>query len=178
MLQLRETISMTTFIETPRLIIKSLDENDYPAFKAQQKDAHITECFPSTRDDVEADKIFNLLLESQEKYGFSFGMIYIKETGELIGRSGLVHLDFQPVPDVELGYFIYQQYCNKGYATELGKALITYVFDVLKLPKVYATVDPENIASCRVSEKLGMTIEKEDVYETLGKKVRFYVKYK
>ncbi len=164
------------FIETPRLIIKSLDKSDYEDFWMQQQDLFITEFFASTRDKDEMDKIFQLLLDSQKKHGFSFGMIFIKETGELIGRAGLVHLDFQPGPDVELGYFIYQKYCGKGYATELGEALIAYAFNVLKVSRIYATVDPENIASCRVSEKLGMVIDRDDMYETLGKKVRFYVK--
>lgn len=49
------------------------------------------------------------------------------------------------------------------------------MFQTLKAPKIYATVDPKNVAACLV-EKLGMTLEKEDVYETLGKVVRFYVK--
>ena len=164
------------FLETPRLIITALDETHYEAYRSQQKDPYLTEFFGGPRDEERIREIFNLLLNQQEQYGFSVGPVYLKETGELIGRAGLVNLDFKPVLDVELACFLLRPHTGKGYPRELCEALIKYAFQTLKAPKVYATVDPKNVAACRV-EKLGMILEKEDVYETLGKTVRFYVKY-
>ena len=164
------------FIETPRLIIKTMEIKDYAALRLQQKDPYVMEFFGGPREDIKIHAVLDLLSSHLEQYGFSQGPVFIKDTREFIGRAGLVHLDFKPTPDVELGYFILQPYAGKGYATELGTALITHAFNVLKSPRVFATVDPKNFASCRVSEKLGMVFERDDVYETLNKTVRFYVK--
>lgn len=166
------------FIETPRLIIKKLNAKDYPYLRMQQKDPYIMEFFGGPREDKKIDEVLALLFDHLEKYGFSQGPAFLKESGECIGRAGLVHLDFKPVPDVELAYFVLQPFTNKGYATELGEAFIEYAFGTLKLKRVFATVDSKNIASCRVSEKLGMIFDRDDVYETLNKTVRFYIKNK
>jgi ribosomal-protein-alanine N-acetyltransferase len=48
---------------------------------------------------------------------------------------------------------------NKGYATEAAEALIDYGFKALKLHRIIATCQPENIPSWYVAEKLGMTRE-------------------
>lgn len=163
------------FLETPRLIIRTLSNADYDAYRLQQKDPYLTEFFGGPRDDEKIKEVFNLLLNQLEQYGFSVGLVYLKETDELIGRAGLVNLDFKPVKEVEIACFLLRPYTGKGYAKELCEVLIEYAFSILKAPKVFATVDPKNVAACQV-EKLGMKLEKEDVYETLGKIVRFYVK--
>lgn len=168
-------IKISTFIETPRLLIKTLDENDYEAYRTQQKDLYLTEFFGGPRNDEKIKEIFNLLMHQQKQYGFSVGPVYLKETEECIGRAGLVNLDFKPVQDVELACFLFQSHTRKGYARELCEALIEYAFNVLKSPRVFATVDPVNVAACQV-EKLGMMLDREGIYETLGKTVRFYVK--
>lgn len=93
------------FIETPRLIIKTLDQTDYEAYRLQQKDPYLTAFFGGPRDEEKIREIFNLLLNQQEQYGFSVGPVFLKESGECIGRAGLVHLDFKPVLDVELVCF-------------------------------------------------------------------------
>ena len=44
-----------------------------------------------------------------------------------------------------------------GYATEAVRGLLAYSFDALGVLKICATIDPANIASIRVAEKVGMT---------------------
>ncbi len=59
----------------------------------------------------------------------------------------------------EFGYWIGKPFWNRGYATEAGKALITYAFDVLHLNKVHAVHFVRNPASGRVMQKIGMQHE-------------------
>lgn len=167
-----------TFLETPRLIIKTMDDRDFCALRLQMKDPQVMEFFGGPREDSRIIATLELLNNHLLKYGFSQGPVFEKETGAFVGRAGLVHLDFKETPDLELGYFIMPEYWGKGFATEIGATLLDYAFNVLDCPRVFATVDPKNTASCRVSEKLEMTLEKEDIYETLHKRVRFYVKNK
>jgi ribosomal-protein-alanine N-acetyltransferase len=173
-----EVCNNNIFIATERLYIKKLDRDDYVTFHQQQKDPFLMKYFGGPREDEGIKKIFDLLITHQEKYGFSTGLVFLKQTKEVIGRAGLVHLDFKPVEDIEIGYFIAKPYCGSGYATELGEALIKYAFDILHVSRIYATIDPKNTASCRVSEKLHLTFEKQDTYDTLRKVVNFYTKTK
>jgi [ribosomal protein S5]-alanine N-acetyltransferase len=94
-----------------------------------------------------------------ERRGYSFVAVVERETGALIGDGGLHPLGGVG-PDVELGYTLARSAWGKGYATELGRALVEYAFTVLHVPRVVAQVEPENTGSRHVLEKLGM-IERE-----------------
>ena len=88
--------------------------------------------------------------------GYSFLAVTERESGALIGDGGLHPLGGQG-PDVELGYTLARSAWGRGYATELGRALIEHAFAVLRAPRVVAQVEPANLGSRRVLEKLGMT---------------------
>jgi RimJ/RimL family protein N-acetyltransferase len=59
-------------------------------------------------------------------------------------------------PEGYIGYAIGPDYQNRGFATEVGRALIEFAFDTLGLKRVFAECDARNVASWRVMEKLGM----------------------
>jgi ribosomal-protein-alanine N-acetyltransferase len=91
-----------------------------------------------------------------ERRGYSFLAVTEREGGALIGDGGL-HPLAGIGPDVELGYTLARSAWGKGYATELGQALVDYAFTVLRVPRVVAQVEPANTASRRVLAKLGMS---------------------
>jgi [ribosomal protein S5]-alanine N-acetyltransferase len=92
--------------------------------------------------------------------GYSFLAVTEREGGRVVGDGGLHPLGGQG-PDVELGYTLERSAWGRGYATELGRALIEHAFTELGAPRVVALVEPENQASRRVLEKLGMTVREE-----------------
>jgi [ribosomal protein S5]-alanine N-acetyltransferase len=92
--------------------------------------------------------------------GYSFLAVTERATGRLIGDGGLHPLGGVG-PDVELGYTLARTAWGRGYATELGRALIDYAFTVLQVPRVVAQVEPGNAASRNVLTKLGMTEREE-----------------
>lgn len=72
--------------------------------------------------------------------------------GSVIGDIG-VHFpaeDFQ----VEIGYTLSPAQQGKGYASEAVKAVIDTLFSVLLKHRVFASVDPNNLQSIRLLEKL------------------------
>ena len=91
-----------------------------------------------------------------QRRGFSFLAATEREGGALIGDAGL-HPLAGVGPDVELGYTLARGAWGKGYATELGRALVEYAFTVLHVPRVVAQVEPANTASRHVLAKLGMS---------------------
>ena len=58
-----------------------------------------------------------------------------------------------------------RSYWGRGYATEAAQAVRDYAFNRLRLPRLIAMIDPQNIASIRVAEKLGMYYEKDVMFE-------------
>lgn len=93
-----------------------------------------------------------------EKNGIGRWAVILKETGEFIGWAGLKlesnvngHEQFY-----DLGYRFIQKHWGKGYASEVAQAWVDYGFNVMKLEKINATVNADNLASKKVLEKVGL----------------------
>lgn len=162
-------------IETKKLILKTLSRDNFTDFQMQQKDPDFMKFFGGPRDDVTIESVFRFLYEHLRQHGFSQGMVFEKKTGICIGRAGLTYVELTP-PDVEFSVFLLPHYWRQGYGLELSLTLIDYAFTVLNLPSLYATVSPDNAAACSGCEYLGMTLEREAIYENpvFKKKVRYY----
>jgi len=99
--------------------------------------------------------------EVLERRGFSFVAVTERDGGALVGDAGLHPLG----ADIELGYTLARGAWGRGYATELGRALVAHAFGVLDAPRVVAQVEPANLASRHVLEKLGMrAVEERTAY--------------
>jgi [ribosomal protein S5]-alanine N-acetyltransferase len=61
--------------------------------------------------------------------------------------------------NASIGYFVEQRHWNKGYATEMLRALVQFGFEELQLHRIYGNCDAENPATRRVLEKVGMRQE-------------------
>ena len=93
----------------------------------------------------------------------------------LIGWCGLQPLYFDP-PRVELGYGLARAYWGHGLATEAAQAMLDYGFDTLMLPTIVSAIHPNNHASRRVVEKIGMAFRGlvSDGKTGEGSEVRLY----
>ena len=93
----------------------------------------------------------------QGKMGYVYG-IY-RNFEELVGVVSMTQGRDVNRYSAEVGYFIGEQYWNKGYATEALKMLPAIARLNLGLIRLYATVFDFNQASMRVLEKAGFTEE-------------------
>lgn len=92
-----------------------------------------------------------------------------KESSTLIGTILLKQLPdtkSKPTQDYEVGWHLRKASWGKGYATEAARGIINYGFNVLQLAIIYAVVKPENHASVKVTQRLGM--------KTMGITNRYY----
>ncbi len=55
----------------------------------------------------------------------------------------------------DVGWYMDPNYQGKGYATEAAKAMIKYMFEKVKIEKISSGAVKDNIASCKIFEKLG-----------------------
>ena len=101
----------------------------------------------------------------------TFGIVR-KEDNKLIGHTGIRPPYNLNSYAMEIGYAISPNYWGQGYATEVGKALVTFCFEKLNMEYVVAAHFENNEASRRVLEKIGMTFKgiepKAFQHEVLG----------
>ncbi|CAN5304881.1 hypothetical protein BH10PSE19_BH10PSE19_10500 [soil metagenome] len=151
---------MSIILETKRLILKTIALSHFEDLFALRSDPEVMKYIGdgSIQTKEEVENFIKCGAGYYEKYGLDFFSVYEKETGKFVGQAGLFHVGFNvKQSDIELAYRLHTKYWNRGYATELSKALINYGFSKLSLPKIIAAVRPENDRSRRVMEKAGMS---------------------
>lgn len=82
----------------------------------------------------------------------------LRETNSVIGTATLFNLNLDN-GRAELGYAMGSAYWGKGYMHEALQALVSHAFEVMKLRRLEADVDPRNAASIRALERLGFQRE-------------------
>jgi ribosomal-protein-alanine N-acetyltransferase len=85
-------------------------------------------------------------------------------------RLGPPRLD--NTPEIEVGYLFAADCWGKAYATEAARAALDYGFTELDLDRIVAITRPENLASQRVLEKIGMRFERNARYYDM--EVRYF----
>ncbi|MDQ7096647.1 GNAT family N-acetyltransferase [Desulfosporosinus sp. PR] len=86
--------------------------------------------------------------------------VTLEKDGKVIGMVGIgnkVEVD----NEVEIAYFISEEYSNQGYMSEAAKAMTKWAFDNVKLDYLIAIVEPDNSASQKVVERCGFNKIKE-----------------
>jgi RimJ/RimL family protein N-acetyltransferase len=158
---------------TRRLIIREYAAADTPAVQENVADAaywehHATE--PPT-----AEKISALILWAVQEQSVKQRLNYYlaatrKDSGAIVGEAVLRITD--PIQrQGELGFGVARKHWKQGYATEMGQALLQAAFGTLKLHRVFGQCAPDNKASIRVMQKLGLAREGllRDVGQARGK---------
>jgi len=83
-----------------------------------------------------------------------------KETGKFIGRCGLLPWEIDGKLEIEIAYLLDKAYWGQGFATEAACGIMKYGFEKLNFSRLICLIDPDNVSSQRVAEKIGMTLEK------------------
>ena len=145
-------------IETSRLRLREFVAEDWPAVLAYQSDPRYLRLYAWTaRTEAEVQAFVAGFVTSQAlvprlKYQLA---ITLREGGRLIGNCG-VRLAEPGGRSGDLGYEISPDHWGQGYATEAARAMLGVGFGELGLHRVWGECVPENAASRRVMEKVGM----------------------
>ncbi len=89
-----------------------------------------------------------------ERHGFCLYRMGLKDSDTAIGMCGLLKRDQLEAPDI--GFAVLTAYEGKGYTTEAAAAVLHYGFQTLGLTRVLGIANPDNAASHRLLEKLGL----------------------
>ena len=119
----------------------------------------------------DSERRLQQLVEHQERHGFSLWAVTDRSNGTVMGDAGLIHFA-QRGPEIELAYRLAKPYWGRGFATEAARAWLDHGFGELGLDRIIAVAHPENAASQRVLEKVGMRFEGMRDHD--GAEVRLY----
>ena len=153
---------MGTILETPRLVLRHQMLADLDDLWALYCDPEITKYIPDaprTRAEARDELVWHMDGHPRNPELGLWATIH-KETGNFIGRCGLLPWLIDDQDEVEVAYTIARPYWRQGLATEAAQAILNYGFESLNLQRLVSLIDPENIASQRVAEKIGMVYEK------------------
>jgi RimJ/RimL family protein N-acetyltransferase len=110
-----------------------------------------------TLDDAR-DYILNGPVDMYNRLGFGLYLTELKDGGVPIGICGLLKRD--GLEDVDIGFAFLPKFWARGYAYESAAAVMAYGKTVLGLNRIVAITSPDNYASGRLLEKLGLRFER------------------
>lgn len=147
---------MTAFrIETSRLILRPMTDEDRETFERFVADADMMRYITGAAWRAEqVDEFFERQARNLAERGYCVGAVTLRDGGMMIGVAGIQPQQLSG--DDELAWWIGREWQQRGFATEIGAACLRYALDVLALSRVVAIADPDNHASLRVMEKIGM----------------------
>ena len=150
-----------TILETQRLVLRriSVDDAEFilellnqPSFLRYIGDKEVRSVADAVQY-IQAGPI-----ASYERFGFGLYLVELKETGVSIGMCGLLKRD--TLPEVDIGFAFLPSYWSLGYALESASAVMNYGREVLGLRRIVAITSPDNDASIRLLEKIGLRFER------------------
>jgi ribosomal-protein-alanine N-acetyltransferase len=97
-------------------------------------------------------------MASYARHGFGLWLTVRKNDNAPVGICGLLKRD--ALDDVDLGFALLQRFHRQGYATECAGATLAHARDAVGLQRLVAITAPDNTASIRVLENLGLRFEK------------------
>ncbi len=125
-----------------------------------------------TKSREETRQFIEKCLETYQACDFGIWAVERRKDQRLLGYCGLIPQKVEGERFMELGYRLGVSFWGKGYATEAAEIVRDFAFFRLKLPYLISIIEPENIASWRVAEKIGMRYERDSTFA--GKTVRIY----
>lgn len=150
---------MQKVIETSRLYLREFELSDAKNMFDLNSDKEVIKYTGDNRFSSESEALEFLASYNHYKiHGFGRWAVILKENDAFIGWNGL---KLNEENDIDIGFRFYKKYWGRGFAFESAKAVLEHGLNVLKIDCIVGRVIPENIASVRVLEKLGMKFKKQ-----------------
>lgn len=90
----------------------------------------------------------------RDRFGKSLWLVVRDASGERLGMCGLVDRD--GLDHLDIGYAYLARHAGHGYATEAASAVLAHARETLGHETIVAVTAPDNTASQRVLEKIGL----------------------
>tara|TARA_R110002020_G_scaffold2415_5_gene11226 strand:- start:10856 stop:11404 length:549 start_codon:yes stop_codon:yes gene_type:complete len=161
---------MRIHIETDRLLLRDLGDEDVHGLFAMDSDAEVHTYLGNSpiATLAEAQHYIDFIKQQYKDHGIGRWAVVEKKSGNFIGWSG-----FKYVTDIingktnyyDLGYRFIKKYWGKGYASETAIASLNYGFKELNFEEIVGIADVAHMASNTILQKVGLLKRNEFYYD-------------
>lgn len=164
--------SPAVITETPRLLLRKIQESDFDALLKILGDPEVMRfSLHGAEDHDGVRKFLESTWQRYERDGVAQWAVVLKETGACIGECGISVQIIDGIKEYEIGYRLAKSYWGQGLATEAAKVCRDLGFGQLVISRLISIIEAENKASIRVAEKVGMRMEKESAFHGISVKI-------
>ena len=148
-----------TIFQTERLLIRTLKKEDSVDYFDMMGNPNVMNPIPrDVMTKEESNDHLNKFLNTEPTTSdIKVWAIELKSENNFIGLCAFLKNNEN---EDEIGYRLREKYWKKGYGTEVTVGLLNYGFDQMKMDKITADVDTQNLNSVKILEKF-MTAKKE-----------------
>ncbi|WP_343550323.1 GNAT family N-acetyltransferase [Pantoea sp.] len=145
-------------LETTRLRLEPFQHAHFDGLRAMENDPEIMRYISNgkVKTPEETRETIERVMQRWQQYGFSWWAICEKESDEVVGAACLQHLANQDGAPLEIGWRLNANHHGKGFATEAAQAIVQFAVEQIGVNYLVAVADPENQASQKVMQRLGM----------------------
>jgi RimJ/RimL family protein N-acetyltransferase len=177
---------MIRVIETSRLRLRAWRDEDLAPFAAINADPRVAQYLPSTLTRDESDAFADRMRAGFDRDGFGLWAAerVDAQAHPFIGFIGLSVPGFDApfTPCVEIGWRLAPAHWAVGLAAEGARAVVRHAFGELGMDEIVSFTVPENVASRRVMEKIGMRRDPAEDFDhprlPVGHRLRRHVLYR
>ena len=150
-------------LETNRLFLRHFVLDDLDALFRLYSDPEIRRYFPEGVESLEETKEeLEWHMNGYPDYPqLGLWATIHKQSGRFIGRCGLLRWEIDGKLEIEIAYLLDKSFWHQGLATEAAQGILEYGFKTLHAARLICLMHPENLASQRVAERIGMTLERK-----------------
>ena len=151
-------------IKTARLTLRPFTLQDAEPLYQILSIPGVLEYFPSP-DAPDLERVKRLVqrqIDHWADHDFGWWAVESQTNRELIGWCGLQYLP--ETDEIEIGYLLSKSYWGRGLATESATRGLDFGFKTLNIKEIVGIVHPENFASQKVLEKIGLEFQERTEY--------------
>jgi RimJ/RimL family protein N-acetyltransferase len=148
-------------LETERLLLRALTIDDAPFILTLLNEPSFLRFIGDKNVRSLEDARQYLLtgpIASYNRNGFGLLAVVLKDSNTPIGMCGL--LKREDLPDPDIGFAYLPDFWRKGFGLEAATAVMNDARETLKLDRILAIVNPDNDASIKLLQRLGMSYER------------------
>ena len=155
---------MRRILETPRLLLRELEEGDLDFTAAMLGHPEVMRYWPRCYTREEARDWIRAQRERYARDGYGYWLALDFSTGNPVGQVGLLEVTLDGVSAPGLGYIVHRPFQRRGYAVEGSRGVIDHAFHRLGKTRLVTPIRPENGPSLGVAAKLGLRLAGRTVH--------------
>jgi len=161
---MKESTAQNVF-DTERLMVRHYTEADADNFFLLNGDPLVMRYIRPVKSREQTDLFLTEVIQySKNNPAYGRMAVYEKQSGIFVGSFAIIPLE--GTIHMQIGYSLLPPYWGKGFATELTKAGLKYVFTQTNLEEIFGVTESGNIDSQKVLLKSGFVWHSSVMEET------------